>query len=59
MLIVGIVLCLGILSSTANGSGVDTTDAAETAGFVVARLLVLALAITLIVVGARRLRRPR
>lgn len=57
LLIVGIVLCLGILSSLAQGAGSDTSGAAETAGLVIGRLLVIGIAVACIVFGARRLRR--
>lgn len=56
-LIVGILLCLGTLSSIANGTSGSTTGAAETAGRVVAGLLFLALGIAGIVFGIRRISR--
>lgn len=56
-LIVGILLCLGILSSVANGSSTTTSGAAETAGLVIGRLIVLAIGVAGIVFGVRRIRR--
>ena len=57
MLVVGVILCLGTLSSVASGGGTSTGGAAETAGAVIGRLIMLALGIAGIVYGLRRIRR--
>lgn len=56
-LILGILICLGVLSSVANGTSSATSGAAETAGLVIGRLIMLAIGITAIVFGVRRLSR--
>ena len=56
-IVIGVVLLLAQLSALANGNTTATDGAAETAGAIVGRIVILVVGVLAITFGVRRLRR--